>query len=151
MCYSFWTYWQHFRFFEENFVGLIECTMIRAFWKTSWRENSRTMKKCRKIERPATEETVATQQLFQEETRMWKAKKWNLPPFEDSKNLYLVWYYFSHNSPVDRGREVFKPSTVSARVLVLVQKSSEKTFFSFGLEFSWGDVKRIGCFFPFYC
>jgi len=47
---------------------------------------------------------------------------------------------FGHNSPAAAAREVFKPSTDSARLLV----SSQKNFSVLGLGFSWGDVTSGG-------
>jgi len=43
-------------------------------------------------------------------------------------------YIFGYNSPAAAAREVFKPSTDSASLVVL----SQKKFFSFG--FSWGGI-----------
>jgi len=45
-------------------------------------------------------------------------------------------HFFGHNLPAAAAREVFKPSTASASLVVPSQKKS----FSFGLGFSWGDV-----------
>ena len=60
----------------------------------------------------------------------------DIQPFKDGISRYIVFYYFSHNSSVDRDREVFKPSTDSARLLV----STEKNFSVLGLGFPKRDV-----------
>jgi len=49
-------------------------------------------------------------------------------------------YFFGHNSPTAAAREVFKPSTDSASLLVLTQ-----TIFSvLSVGFSWGDATNGG-------
>jgi len=51
--------------------------------------------------------------------------------------------FFGHKSPTARARELFKPSTDSASLLVDIEK---KTFVFFGLAFSRGDVTMRACF-----
>jgi len=43
--------------------------------------------------------------------------------------------FFGHKSPAARARELFKPSTDSASLLVDI----EKKVFRFGFEFFWGE------------
>jgi len=47
-------------------------------------------------------------------------------PFNDRKRRYIDRDSFSHNSPGNRARKVFKPSTISASLLV-----STEFFFQF--------------------
>ena len=49
---------------------------------------------------------------------------------------------FGHKSPVARARELFKPSTDSASLLVDI----EKKFFRFEFEVFWGKRHKYGCF-----
>jgi len=51
--------------------------------------------------------------------------------------------FFGHISPAARARELFKPSTDSASLVVKIIK---KTFFVFGGRFSGGDVTMRACF-----
>jgi len=51
--------------------------------------------------------------------------------------------FFSQKSPAARARELFKPFTDSASLLVEIEK---KKFFVFGLAFSGGDVTMRECF-----
>ena len=66
----------------------------------------------------------------------------SLKPFEDRKSRYIDRDYFSHNSSVDRAREVFKLSADSASLLV----STEKCFFSFGIGVLCGWCLKWGRF-----
>jgi len=52
-------------------------------------------------------------------------------------------YVFGYNSSAAVAREVFKPSTDSASLVVPSQK---KTFSVLGLGFSWGGVTSGGVF-----
>jgi len=61
----------------------------------------------------------------------------------DSKGEYIGSYVFGYNSPAAAAREVFKPSTDSASLVV----PSQKKMFSFG--FSWG-ASQVGVFSRFY-
>ena len=51
--------------------------------------------------------------------------------------------FFGHKSPAARARELFKPSTDSASLLVVIEK---KKFFVLGLSFSGGNVTSRGVF-----
>jgi len=62
----------------------------------------------------------------------------HIPTFQQR---YIVLDYFSHNSPGNKARNVFKPSTDSASLLVSIKK-----FFDLGLGFSVGDITMRACF-----
>jgi len=71
---------------------------------------------------------------------------WKHPPqicssifktFRDRKRRYILFDYFSHNSPADRAGDVFKPSKDAERFLV----SIEKGLGSLGFKFFSGYVK----------
>jgi len=51
--------------------------------------------------------------------------------------------FFGHKSPAARARELFKPSTDSASLLVDIEK---KNLFRFRWGFSGGDVTMRACF-----
>ena len=61
-------------------------------------------------------------------------------PFNAHQSQYVGSRFFGYNSPAAAAREVFKPSTDSASIVV----PSQKKIFSFG--FSWGVVTSGGCF-----
>ena len=64
----------------------------------------------------------------------------NFVSFNDHAGLFIGRYSFDHNSQAAAAREVFKPSTVSASLLV-----PTKNYFSvLGLGYSWGDVTSGG-------
>jgi len=56
--------------------------------------------------------------------------------FNDQSGQYIGSHVFGHNSPAAAAREMFKPSTDSARFLVPSQKKCSVL----SLGFSWGDV-----------
>jgi len=62
-------------------------------------------------------------------------------PFYDRAGQYIGPHVFGHNSPAAAAREVFKPSTDSARLLVPIQK-----LFSFGFGVLLGGGHKWGCF-----
>jgi len=68
-----------------------------------------------------------------------------LKPFNDRKSQYIGFRFFGYNSPAAIAREVFKPSMLSASLVV----SSQKKFSVLGLGFSWG-LSQVGVFSNFY-
>jgi len=84
--------------------------------------------------------------------RIWSAEAGHLvrgrssEPFNDRAGLHIGRYSFSHNSQTAAAREVFKPSTDSARLLVPTQKK----IFSFGFWVLLGGRHKWGCVFMAY-
>jgi len=69
--------------------------------------------------------------------------KFSLKPVNDRKSQSIGAYVFGYNSPPAAAREVFKPSTDSASLLV----PSQKKFSVLGLGISWGRTSQVGVFF----
>ena len=65
-----------------------------------------------------------------------------LKPFNDRKIQQIGTYVFGYNSPPAPAREVFKPTTDSASLVV----PSQKTVFSFGFGVLLGGRHKWGCF-----
>ena len=63
-------------------------------------------------------------------------------PLNDHANHYSGSYVFGYNSSPAAAREVFKPSTVSASLVV----SSQNKIVSLGLEVLLGGRHKWGCF-----
>jgi len=64
-----------------------------------------------------------------------------LIPFNARAGHHRGRHFFGHNSPAAIARELFKPSTDSASLLVATKK-----IFDLGLAFSLGDVTKRACF-----
>ena len=69
-----------------------------------------------------------------------------LPPFNDRKSQQIGAYVFGYNSPAAAAREVLKPSTYSASLVV----PSQKIFFQLCVWGSLGGASQVGMFSRFY-
>jgi len=64
---------------------------------------------------------------------------------DDRASQYIGSPFFGHKLPAARARELFKPSTDSASLLVDI----EKIFFHFWFGICWGERHKWGCFCSF--
>ena len=71
---------------------------------------------------------------------MWKTKQ--ISPFNDHQSHYSGSSFFCYNTAPAAAREVFKPSTDSASLLV----SSQKTIFQFRVRSFLGGASQVGVF-----
>jgi len=71
-----------------------------------------------------------------------------MQPFNDCARQHIGAPFFGHKSPAARARELFKPSTDSASLLVDIKK---KNILCFGFEAFWGgNVTSRGVFVLFW-
>jgi len=73
-----------------------------------------------------------------------------LPPFNDRVRQHIGTPFFGHKLPAARARELFKPSTDSAYLLVDI----EKKYFSFWVWVFLGGTSQVGvflCYFGHLC
>ena len=73
---------------------------------------------------------------------LWFLKKRFLKRFQSRVRHFSCRALQSYNSPGDWARELFKPSTDSASLVVKI----EKKFFRLGFELFWGERHKQGCF-----
>jgi len=85
---------------------------------------------------PPMEETIEAKWCGVLQTKNQQGSK----PFQDHKATIVALTLFSHNFPTDRARELFKPSTDSANLLVHFEKKT----FSFWVWGSLWGTSQVG-------